>query len=64
MRYISSTHNRSKRPRLLDLWEYFFDNFWFKAADLENQKICSASRSAASRMWSSSDRTSFGRGNG
>ena len=39
MRYFSSSHNRSKNLRPPDLYEYFVDNFWFKAAELENQKI-------------------------
>jgi len=39
MRYFSRTHNRSQNLRPPDLYEYFVDNFWFKAADLENQKI-------------------------
>jgi len=39
MKYFSNSHNRSKNLRPPDLYEYFVDNFWFKAADLENQKI-------------------------
>jgi hypothetical protein len=39
MRYFSRSHNRSQNLRPPDLYEYFVDNFWFKAADLENQKI-------------------------
>ncbi len=39
MKYFSSSHNRSKNLRPPDLYEYFVDNFWFKASDLENQKI-------------------------
>jgi glycine/D-amino acid oxidase-like deaminating enzyme len=39
MRYFSRFHNRGKYLRPPDLYEYFVDNFWFKAADLENQKI-------------------------
>ncbi len=39
MRYFSRLHNRSQNLRPPDLYEYFVDNFWFKAADLENQKI-------------------------
>jgi glycine/D-amino acid oxidase-like deaminating enzyme len=39
MRYFSSTHNKSKNLRPPDLYEYYVDNFWFKAADLENQVI-------------------------
>jgi len=30
---------RGSNLRPPDLYEYFVDNFWFKAADLENQKI-------------------------
>jgi glycine/D-amino acid oxidase-like deaminating enzyme len=39
MKYFSRSHNRSQNLRPPDLYEYFVDNFWFKAADLENQKI-------------------------
>jgi glycine/D-amino acid oxidase-like deaminating enzyme len=39
MKYFSSSHNWSKNLRPPDLYEYFVDNFWFKAANLENQKI-------------------------
>jgi glycine/D-amino acid oxidase-like deaminating enzyme len=39
MCYFSNSHNRAKNLRPPDLYEYFVDNFWFKAADLENQKI-------------------------
>lgn len=39
MKYFSKTHNRGQNLRPPDLYEYFVDNFWFKAADLENQKI-------------------------
>ena len=39
MKYFSSSQNRSKNLRPPDLYEYFVDNFWFKAAGLENQKI-------------------------
>jgi glycine/D-amino acid oxidase-like deaminating enzyme len=39
MKYFSRSHNRSKNLRPPDLYEYFVDNFWFNAADLENQKI-------------------------
>ena len=39
MRYFSRTHNRGQNLRPPDLYEYYFDNFWFKAADLGNQKI-------------------------
>lgn len=39
MRYFSKTHNRGKYLRPPDLYEYFVDNFWFKAARLENQTI-------------------------
>jgi len=39
VRYFSNRHNRRPDLRPPDLYEYFVDNFWFKAADLENQKI-------------------------
>lgn len=39
MRYFSRSHNRGSNLRPPDLYEYFVDNFWFKAADLENQRI-------------------------
>ena len=39
MRYFSNAVNRGRNLRPPDLYEYFVDNFWFKAADLENQKI-------------------------
>jgi NADPH-dependent 2,4-dienoyl-CoA reductase/sulfur reductase-like enzyme len=39
MKYFSRSHNNDKNLRPPDLYEYFVDNFWFKAADLENQKI-------------------------
>jgi glycine/D-amino acid oxidase-like deaminating enzyme len=39
MRYFSRSHNRGQNLRPPDLYEYFVDNFWFKAADLENQVI-------------------------
>lgn len=39
MRYFSRTHNRGQNLRPPDLYEYYVDNFWFKAAGLENQKI-------------------------
>ena len=39
MKYYSRSHNRSRNLRPPDLYEYFVDNFWFKAADLENQTI-------------------------
>jgi glycine/D-amino acid oxidase-like deaminating enzyme len=39
MKYFSRSHNNGKNLRPPDLYEYFVDNFWFKAADLENQKI-------------------------
>lgn len=39
MKYFSPSHNRGQNLRPPDLYEYFVDNFWFKAADLENQKI-------------------------
>lgn len=37
MKYFSKQPTKSLRPP--DLYEYFVDNFWFKEADLENQKI-------------------------
>ncbi len=39
MKYFSSFHNKSQNLRPPDLYEYFVDNFWFKATDMENQKI-------------------------
>lgn len=39
MRYFSQSHNRGQNLRPPHLYEYFVDNFWFRAADLENQKI-------------------------
>ena len=39
MKYYSSSHNRGPNLRPPDLYEYFVDNFWFNAADLENQVI-------------------------
>jgi glycine/D-amino acid oxidase-like deaminating enzyme len=39
MKYFSQSHNRGQNLRPPDLYEYFVDNFWFRAADLENQKI-------------------------
>jgi glycine/D-amino acid oxidase-like deaminating enzyme len=39
MKYFSPSHNRGQQLRPPDLYEYFVDNFWFKAAGLENQKI-------------------------
>ncbi len=39
MRYFSQAHNRGQNLRPPDLYEYFVDNFWFKSANLENQKI-------------------------
>jgi len=39
MKYFSRSHNQGQNLRPPDLYEYFIDNFWFKAADLENQKI-------------------------
>ena len=39
MSYLSRSHNRSQNLRPPDFYEYSGDNFWFKAADLENQKI-------------------------
>ena len=39
MKYFSRSHYRGKTLRPPDLYECFVDNFWFKAADLEHQKI-------------------------
>ena len=39
MKYFSPVYKPGKNLRPPDLYEYFVDNFWFKAADLENQKI-------------------------
>jgi len=39
MKYFSRSHNWGQNLRPPDLYEYFVDNFWFKAADLENQTI-------------------------
>jgi hypothetical protein len=39
MKYFSQIHNRGQNLRPPDLYEYFVDNFWFKEANLENQKI-------------------------
>ncbi|MFC1996302.1 NAD(P)/FAD-dependent oxidoreductase [Chloroflexota bacterium] len=39
MKYFSSSRRQGQKSRPPDLYEYFVDNFWFKAADLENQKI-------------------------
>jgi glycine/D-amino acid oxidase-like deaminating enzyme len=39
MKYFSRSHNQGKYLRPPDLYEYFVDNFWFKAAGLETQTI-------------------------
>jgi glycine/D-amino acid oxidase-like deaminating enzyme len=39
VKYFSHLHNRGQNLRPPDLYEYFVDNFWFKAADLGSQKI-------------------------
>ena len=52
MKYFSHRQNRNKNLRPPDLYEYFVDNFWFKAADLENQKINEPLRGSQNRMWS------------
>jgi len=39
MRYFSRAHSRGPNLRPPDLYEYFVDNFWFKAAGLENEPI-------------------------
>jgi len=44
MRYFSRTHNRGQNLRPPDLYEYHVDNFWFHAAELDNQKINEALR--------------------
>ncbi len=44
MRYFSRTHNRGQNLRPPDLYEYYVDNFWFHAAELDNQKINEALR--------------------
>jgi glycine/D-amino acid oxidase-like deaminating enzyme len=37
--YFSPSPSRNHNLRPPDLYEYFVDNFWFKAADLESQSI-------------------------
>jgi len=39
MKYFSRSHNRGKNLRPPDLYEYYVDNYWFKAAGLEDQVI-------------------------
>ena len=39
MKYFSRSHYRGKNLRPPDLYEYFVDNYWFKAAGLEDQVI-------------------------
>lgn len=39
MKYFSNSHNKTKYLRPPDLYEYSIDNYWFKAAGLEDQKI-------------------------
>ena len=39
MKYFSRSQKRGQNLRPPDLYEYSIDNFWFRAADLENQKI-------------------------
>jgi glycine/D-amino acid oxidase-like deaminating enzyme len=39
MSYFSRSHNKGHNLRPPDLYEYYVDNFWFKAAALENQAI-------------------------
>ncbi len=39
MRYFSRSHNRGRNLRPPGIYEYYVDNFWFKAANLENEKI-------------------------
>jgi glycine/D-amino acid oxidase-like deaminating enzyme len=39
VKYFSSSHKRRRNLRPPDLYEYYVDSFWFKAADMENQQI-------------------------
>ena len=39
MKYFSRSNNWNKNLRPPDLYEFFVDNYWFNAANLENQKI-------------------------
>ena len=39
MKYFSPIYKPGKNLRPPDLYEYSLDNFWFKAAGLENQTI-------------------------
>ena len=39
MKYFSRFHNRRRNLSPPDLYEYFVDNFWYKTADMVNQKI-------------------------
>jgi glycine/D-amino acid oxidase-like deaminating enzyme len=39
MKYFTPVYREGKNIRPPDLYEYFLDNFWFKAAGLENQTI-------------------------
>jgi len=39
MKTVFSARPKTKRLRSADLYEYSIDNFWFKAAGLEDQKI-------------------------
>ena len=62
MSYLSRSHNRSQNLRPPDLYEYSGDNFWFKAADLENQKFFEPLRGSHQVDVASSLRGFFGRG--
>ncbi|MCF8069514.1 MAG: hypothetical protein K9L30_13100 [Desulfobacterales bacterium] len=39
MKYYSSVFSRKQKLKPLDLYEYSLDNYWFKTAGIENQKI-------------------------
>ena len=39
MKYFSKSFSSRRNLRPPELYEYFVDNFWFKTADLENEKI-------------------------
>jgi len=39
MKYFSKSHNRNRYLRPPDLYEYYVDNYWFDAADLQSQPI-------------------------
>jgi hypothetical protein len=46
MKYFSPVYKPGKNLRPPDLYEYFVDNFWFKAADIQNQRINEPLRSS------------------